>query len=160
MCSLFSLNQYYIVGVFFLLLEENYGLTHYLIIIWCPIFRSGIQTSIRARMMSQLNFRRSMKLIKVLFQTSSLFCFLDTDLVYPFLLSSDRNWWHCGTLLYNMVLEFLFPDSLYHVFPVLSDPITRLEYDFSGGYEINQYTARVRASSLTRHHILILGVLC
>ncbi|KAM0904967.1 hypothetical protein ACQ4PT_017665 [Festuca glaucescens] len=27
-------------------------------------------------------------------------------------------------------------------YKILSDPITRLEYDFSGGYEINQYTAR------------------
>lgn len=27
-------------------------------------------------------------------------------------------------------------------YKVLSDPITRLEYDFSGCYEINQYTAR------------------
>lgn len=32
----------------------------------------------------------------------------------------------------------------YIVFPVLSDPVTRLEYDFSGCYEVNQYTARVR----------------
>ena len=63
----------------------------------------------------------------------------------------------CITQLLNFIsLKY----SLYDVFPVLSDPITRLEYDFSGCYEINQYTAHVRASSLTTHHILILGALC
>lgn len=37
------------------------------------------------------------------------------------------------------VLVFPMPQS-----QALIDPVTRLEYDFSGCYEVNQYTARVR----------------